>query len=124
MPWYLIYNEDGHESQVAAVDEEHAARASCGVPPRVESQVHRLWVGRWDRRRKRNTVQMEQIRVVVDPVEPHCSEPRHEWDDAPVRGVDGGIVYTEECTICGLVRRVSTAEIDENGQRYRSIRYS
>ncbi len=123
MPWYLIINEDGHESQVGAADEEHAAKVSCGIP-RTESQVHRLWVGRWDRRRSRSSVQMQAIRVVIDPKEPGCTGRRHAWDDAPVRGVDGGIEYTEKCTVCGLTRRVSTGATDECGQRYRLIRYA
>ncbi len=123
MPWYAIIEGDNGQGQVQAKDAHHAARAYLPTP-RHSTYVERLWVGRWDRRRKRNTVQMEQMRIVVDPIEPHCSESRHQWDDAPVRGVDGGIVYTEGCAICGLVRRVSTAEIDENGQRYRSIRYN
>lgn len=122
MPWYLVCNADGHEAQVAAVDEESAARAALPVPRR-STIVERLWVGRWDRRRPRSSVQMQPIRVVIDPVQPDCVGRRHDWDDAPVQGIDGGIEYTERCVECGLTRRVSTAEIDETGQRYRCIQY-
>lgn len=119
--WYAIEDDNG-AGQVQARDPEHAARVWFGVPRR-ESEVYRLWVGRWDRRRSRSQVQLQSIRVVLDPIEPGCIGRRHDWDDAPVRGVDGGIEYTERCVECGLTRRVSTAKIDETGQRYRCIQY-
>lgn len=67
----------------------------------------------------------EWYKVQVDPAEPDCDDVDHAWQDGPVRGNGGGVVYTDTCAHCGCRRHVDTWGADpfDGTQGYRIVRY-
>lgn len=48
------------------------------------------------------------ITVAVDPHEPGCPDEAHDWTEIRVIGHGGGVVSTDRCRICGLLRHTDT----------------
>lgn len=50
---------------------------------------------------------VETVTTAIDPEEPDCTEPAHDWQDECVRGSGGGVRITETCRHC---RRTKTTD--------------
>jgi hypothetical protein len=72
-----------------------------------------------------NAVAAEWHKVQVDPEEPDCDDVDHAWQDGPVRGNGGGVVYTDTCAHCGCRRHIDTWGTDafDGTQGHRIVRY-
>ena len=71
------------------------------------------------------TGESDSVRVEIDPEEPACDGPEHDWRDYAVVGHGGGVVCTDRCHHCGLLRTVDTWAQDRSSgeQGLHSVSY-
>ena len=75
-----------------------------------------VWVGL--NVRNLETDESRRITVTMEPNEPKCTEPEHAWADYRVHGHGGGVICTDTCSHCGIVRKVDTwAQNPETGEQ-------
>lgn len=56
--------------------------------------------------------------VAIEPSEPPCPAGEHDWEDCSgPYGHGGGVVYTDRCAHCGLLRRTDTWAQDRSTGR-------
>lgn len=111
------YGEDTIEATEAA--EAAKAHAAEAVGERRATVLLTVYVatgeGGWERHKAQ-----------IDPEEPDCEDVDHAWQDGPVFGSGGGVVYTDTCAHCGWRRHVDTWATDpsDGSQGHRIVRYS
>lgn len=44
----------------------------------------------------------------IDPVEPACDGPDHDWREIQVQGHGGGVIVTDRCRYCDAIRETDT----------------
>jgi len=114
IPWHTYRGDEGGEvvfattaaeamGMIAPADGECSPKSTVWISYGVRSLLHDDGAD--------NT-------VTIDPTEPKCAEGHdHEWKDGGVHGNGGGVVSTDVCVHCGLVRATDTWAQDGNGQR-------
>lgn len=63
-------------------------------------------------------VKAESHTITLEPEEPTCESPLHEWKQLSLRGNGGGVIIRERCEQCGVERTINTwAQDPETGEQ-------
>lgn len=72
-----------------------------------------------------NKINIDFVKVAVDPELPPCVDGAHEWRETGVRGEGGGVIVGYTCSKCGLEKVLNTwaTDPDDGEQGLRSVTY-
>lgn len=113
---YALY-EDG--IQWTDVEAPNASVALDMALERFDASLYRGTSTRWVEIGAYSLDLDEAWRIIeVPPVIPPCREDQdHAWEEVSCRGNGGGVLITDECRICGLIRVTDTWAQDPSGRQ-------
>lgn len=125
---YLVRSSEGGEEYILAKDEDAArSQAEEWLVDYDHDHQETVWVQGYlfrvslhehedcdeDCDEEARHEEVATVRATIEPEEPACEEgAEHAWGEGETWSHGGGAIIRDECTACGLIRRVDTWATD------------